>query len=321
MSPRGGEDGTVMAEVDETVGIVITDWGRIDYRAAHARQQQAWSEVRSGGPGQIFLCEHPPVLTLGRLADPGHILASAAELARAGIEVLPVDRGGEVTLHAPGQLVVYLVLDLRRYRADLKWYLHKLEQVAIDFCRDFDILTTRFPGRTGVWLGEKKLVSVGIGVRQWVSFHGLAININTDLRLFELIRPCGLTVAMTSLSAILDRPVEIAAVRPQLTERLGRHFSPARRGPKESLMMTRPDSQPVDLILPELGEGITRATVACWHVQCGDRVAAEDDVVELVTDKATFCVPAGRAGTIRQQCVQPGDEVPVGGRLAEIIPQ
>lgn len=182
--------------------ISVIDLGLIDYGEAYLLQKKAVAEVMAGAPERIFLCEHPAVLTLGRMADERYILASQQELARRGIAVVAIDRGGEVTLHAPGQLVVYPILDLKKYGKDLKQYLYQLEEIAIKFLRLYGISSARNPGKTGVWVGPKKIVSVGVGVKKWVTFHGLGININTDLELFSLINPCGLGVMMTSVEKI-----------------------------------------------------------------------------------------------------------------------
>lgn len=191
----------------------MEDWGLVDYRQAYQRQKAAVEEVLSGGEERLILCEHPAVLTLGRLSDRSHILASDADLARQGVDVIPVDRGGEVTLHAPGQLVIYPILDLRKRKKDLRLYLWKLEHAAIDFLRDFAILADRISGKTGVWVGQQKIVSVGVGAKTWVTFHGLGINVSTDLALFRLIRPCGLDVRMTSITELTGRAVDMAEAK------------------------------------------------------------------------------------------------------------
>ncbi|MCR4336216.1 MAG: lipoyl(octanoyl) transferase LipB [Candidatus Omnitrophica bacterium] len=196
----------------------IRDLGLIDYQAAYTLQKQCVEDVLQGGAQKILLCEHPSVLTLGRLAQEGYILFPKDELARRGVEVHHIDRGGEVTLHSPGQLVVYPILDLRNYQKDLKEYLSKLEQVAIDFLKGFDIVADRNPGKTGVWVGDHKIMSVGVAVKKWVTFHGLALNINTDLNLFSLIKPCGLDVQMVSLEKLLGKKVEMVAVKEKFVQ-------------------------------------------------------------------------------------------------------
>ena len=152
----------------------------------------------------LLLVEHPPVVTLGRGARPSSLPLAPAALQRRGVEVFEVERGGDVTLHAPGQLVGYPILDLRRHREDLHWYLRSLEDVLIQALGGLDIEADRSPGRTGVWTAGRKIASIGIHVKQWVTLHGFALNVTTDLDLFDLIVPCGIPqVVMTSVTAEL----------------------------------------------------------------------------------------------------------------------
>jgi lipoate-protein ligase B len=195
----------------------VKDLGLIDYRQAWALQQEYVEKVvQDRDQGYLLLCEHPPVLTLGRLADRSHILYSENELQERRIAIIPIDRGGEVTLHAPGQLVVYPIFNLESYGKDLHHYLHKLEDAGIDFLTLFGIVGNRISGKTGVWVGDQKVMSIGIGVRKWVSFHGIAMNVNTDLALFRLIRPCGMDVQTTSVSRELNCPVEMADAKEKM---------------------------------------------------------------------------------------------------------
>lgn len=194
------------------------DLGLIEYRKAYALQKEAVGEVIAGGPERILFCEHPAVLTLGRLADERYILTPREELKRRGIRVLSIDRGGEVTLHAPGQMVVYPILDLKRRGKDLHEYLRRLEGAVIEFLKSYDVAAARNPGKTGVWVGRKKIASIGVGVKKWISYHGLAVNINTDLGLFSLIKPCGLDVDMTSLADIKGQAMDFAIARRRFME-------------------------------------------------------------------------------------------------------
>ena len=145
------------------------DLGLIEYRKAYALQKEAVDEVIAGGPERIFFCEHPAVFTLGRLADERYILTPREELKRRGISVLSIDRGGEVTLHAPGQMVVYPILDLKRRGKDLHEYLRRLEGAVIEFLKSYDVAAARNPGKTGVWVGRNKIASMGVGVKKWIS--------------------------------------------------------------------------------------------------------------------------------------------------------
>lgn len=191
----------------------IKDLGLIDYRQAYTLQKELVDDVCQGGSDKLLLCEHPAILTLGRSAHRNNIFMSEKDLKDRGIDILDVDRGGDITLHAPGQLVAYPIINLANFNKDLKVYLNKLEQVAIDLLSEFDIVASRFSGRTGAWIQEKKIASIGIGVRKWVSFHGIGLNINTDLGLFSLIRPCGLNVNMTSLAFEKNRKIEMECVK------------------------------------------------------------------------------------------------------------
>ena len=143
----------------------------------------------------LLLLEHPPVVTLGRTSDAGHLLS------RDGIEVFEIERGGDVTFHGPGQLVGYPIIDLTGHKRDLHWYLRTLEQALIDGLAGLGISATRNPGFTGVWTGNRKIASIGIHVKQWVTWHGFALNVTTDLAQFGRIVPCGIPgVEMTSVA-------------------------------------------------------------------------------------------------------------------------
>lgn len=203
----------------------ITDLGLINYQDAYRIQQDFVERVIAGKEQKLILCEHPPVLTLGRLADEKNFLVSQEMIKQKGVTIQYINRGGDITLHSPGQLVIYPILNLVQYGKDLRAYLHKLEQVAIDLLGGFDIVANRFPGQTGVWVGDNKIVSIGIGVKKWVSFHGLAINVNTQLDLFSLIRPCGLDVKMTSISEIKKEEIDMKIVKDKLLEVFKENFS------------------------------------------------------------------------------------------------
>jgi lipoate-protein ligase B len=210
--------------IQEATACCVKDLGLIDYKQAYVLQKQHVAEVLSGGPQTFLLCEHPAVLTLGRLADEKNMLIDQRELVKQRIDVYHIDRGGDITLHAPGQLVIYPILDLGNFGKDLRRYLHQLEQVAIDLLGGFDIVASRFSGQTGVWAGEKKIASVGIGVRKWIAFHGLAINVNIDLNLFSMIKPCGLDVEMTSIDAMAKGTIQMAEVKGQMIDHFFRNF-------------------------------------------------------------------------------------------------
>lgn len=171
--------------------------GRMEYRAALA-WQRALAHDRIAGRLEhdvLLLLEHDPVVTLGRTTHAAHLLQSE------GIDVVEVERGGDVTFHGPGQLVGYPILDLNGYRSDLHWYLRTLEQALIDALGALAIPAERNPGLTGVWTRGRKIASIGIHVKQWVTWHGFALNVTTDLSAFDRIVPCGIPgVVMTSVA-------------------------------------------------------------------------------------------------------------------------
>lgn len=209
--------------------VQVIDWGLVDYAEAYRRQKEAVQQVIEGSEDRLYLCEHPSVFTMGRLASEEHFLLNQDEILRRGIDILRIDRGGEVTLHSPGQLVVYPIINLAHWQKDVHKYLHELEAVVIDLLKDFDIVATRVNARTGVWIEKRKILSIGVGVKKWVAFHGMALNVKTQLELFQMIRPCGLNVHMTSLEQELRRPINMELVKENLVNCFCAHFGYLRR--------------------------------------------------------------------------------------------
>jgi len=165
--------------------------------------QRALAEDRIAGriPDTLLLLEHPPVITLGRGWKQSSLPMDADALRRRGIEVFEIERGGDVTYHGPGQLVGYPIIDLQQHKPDLHWYLRQLEATLIAALAAFAIPAERNSGYTGVWTGGRKIASIGIHVKQWVTWHGFALNVTTDLSPFSLIVPCGIPdVVMTSVA-------------------------------------------------------------------------------------------------------------------------
>jgi lipoate-protein ligase B len=190
-----------------TESIALVDLGRRPYGEVLELQRLLCRQRVAGEitDDLLLLVEHPPVVTLGRGTRATSLPLPASALVARGLEVFDVERGGDVTLHAPGQLVGYPILDLSGWRRDLHWYLRQLEEVLIRGLDRVGIAAERDPGRTGVWTGGRKIASIGIHVKQWVTFHGFALNVTTDLSLFDFIVPCGLTgVTMTSVAR--ERP-------------------------------------------------------------------------------------------------------------------
>jgi len=184
--------------------------GLIDYDKSYEIQQSTFDDIISGKSGDILIfVEHPPTITLGRNTKPGNVLVSESALAGKSVKVYTINRGGDVTIHCPGQLVIYPIVNLKNTKCDLHWYLRVLEQVIIDLLSEYGITAGRNKGYTGVWVGNKKIASIGVGVRNWVAFHGVGFNINPDLKYFSLINPCGMEAGvMTSMAEILNKPVD-----------------------------------------------------------------------------------------------------------------
>jgi lipoyl(octanoyl) transferase len=164
----------------------------------------------------LILVEHPPVVTRGRGSrEPAHLVASPALLEARGVELFDVERGGDVTFHGPGQLVAYPIFDLARHRLDLHWYLRQIEETIIRSLAPFGIAAERRSGLTGVWTDGRKIASIGVHARQWVTWHGFALNVTTDLSYFDLIIPCGiLGVTMTSVEQELLRRADATCLAP-----------------------------------------------------------------------------------------------------------
>jgi lipoyl(octanoyl) transferase len=198
--------------------IEVVRLGRSEYRACW-KLQRCLQERRAAGDisDVLLLTEHDPVITLGTTANANHLLASAGQLSSEGIDVVSIDRGGDVTYHGPGQLVGYPIFDLTQQRPDLHWYLRQLEDLVIGALAAYGVYASRVEGYTGVWVGEEKICAIGINVRRWVTMHGFALNVNTDLSSFRHIIPCGIFErGVTSLAALLGQRVVMRDVESAL---------------------------------------------------------------------------------------------------------
>ncbi len=183
--------------------LFVVELGVMDYDLAWQAQQRALGGVIRGEiPGDVLLLvEHPPVVTLGRSSKPGHLLASPALLEARGVQLREVERGGDVTIHEPGQLVAYPIVDLKRHRKDLHWYLRQVEGGLMAALAAVGVPAERVAGLTGVWREGRKLASIGVHARDWVTWHGAALNVTNDLATFGYVVPCGIDqVEMTSVA-------------------------------------------------------------------------------------------------------------------------
>jgi lipoate-protein ligase B len=208
----------------------VRDLGRRRYAEALDLQRELRRRRAEGELDHdvLLLTEHPPVVTLGRGTRPTSLPYPAALLERRGVEVFEVERGGDVTFHGPGQLVGYPIVDLSGHRRDLHWYLRRLEDSLISAIERLGVPAGRTPGLTGVWTAGRKIASIGIHVKQWVTLHGFALNVTTDLSWFDLIVPCGIEqVVMTSLAEELlrdDHPALEREARQAVTDAFAEQF-------------------------------------------------------------------------------------------------
>ena len=204
----------------------VLDLGLIDYQKGLSLQQDLLKEIASGKRKSVLtFCEHNPVITLGRSAKKENVLKPDEQLRSLGVEVIHTNRGGDVTLHLPGQLVVYPVFDLRCLGRDIGLFLRNMEKAVIAMLKAYRIKALVKEGSTGVWVEQKKIASIGIAVRNWVSYHGLSLNVNCNLDLFSLIRPCGQDIMMTSMARFLSPDdLNINEVKRRLTNSFRQEF-------------------------------------------------------------------------------------------------
>jgi lipoyl(octanoyl) transferase len=200
--------------------------GRFSYADGLELQARLVAERQAGAiPDTLLLLEHDPVVTLGRNARIENLLASADELRARGFEVFETGRGGDVTYHGPGQVVGYPILDLSPDRRDVHRYVRDLEQVMIGTCADYGLRAGRVAGRTGCWVGDEKIGAIGVRIARWVTSHGFAFNVGSDLAAFSLIVPCGIRDrGVTSLARLLGHDVPLSDVEDSLARQMGAVF-------------------------------------------------------------------------------------------------
>ena len=207
-------------------GFRVLRAGLVGYGEALVLQERLLDQRRCRGEDVLILLRHPPVITLGRGADPGHVLIDPAALAERGVEIFQTGRGGDVTWHGPAQLVGYPIVDLEIVGRDLHRYLRALEDVLIRTLDSFGIAAKRLEGRTGVWVGAEKIASIGVAVRRWIAWHGFALNVGADLSGFAAIVPCGLHgVTPTSVERLLGRAPAVGEIEDEIIRRFGEVFA------------------------------------------------------------------------------------------------
>jgi len=201
--------------------------GLVPYDDGLRLQELAVERLRSGdAPEQLLLLEHPHVFTLGRGADANNILADQDQLQTNSVEVHETGRGGDVTYHGPGQLVGYPIINLKPDRCDVHRYVRDLEEVLIRTIADFGIKGGRIEGLTGVWVGNEKIAAIGVRIARWITSHGFALNVNTDLKFFQMIVPCGITdKGVTSISRLLGYDADLREVAATAAANFGEVFN------------------------------------------------------------------------------------------------
>jgi lipoyl(octanoyl) transferase len=214
---------------------LVVDLGLIGYeRALDLQKRIVTARKLALVPDVLLLCEHPHVITMGRNGRAEHLLASESMLHARNVEFHATNRGGDITYHGPGQIVAYPILNLAEIRRDVGWYVRQLEETMIRTSTEYGITAERREGRTGIWVevtdadgaaNEEKLGAIGVHISRWVTSHGLAYNISTDLSYFDLIVPCGIAgKRATSLKRLLNRKVEMSDAKPRLVQHLGDCF-------------------------------------------------------------------------------------------------
>jgi lipoyl(octanoyl) transferase len=221
----------------------IIDLGLIGYAEALALQKRVVGARKAGAIEDVLLlCQHPHVITQGRNGKREHLLVSEHVLRQKGVEFHATDRGGDITYHGPGQIVGYPILNLGAIRRDVVWYVRTLEEAMIRATAEFGITAERVAGKTGIWVRakntEEKLAAIGVHISRWVTSHGFAYNVSTDLRNFDLIVPCGIADRKaTSLEKLLGRSVEEKEVAPRIAEHLGELLGlEMKEAPKKTLL-------------------------------------------------------------------------------------
>ena len=202
--------------------VQILDLGQKPYKDVWNLQKKMQLKRMNGDIGDVLiLVEHDPVYTLGKNANPDHLLQSRDR----SIDVFNIERGGDITFHGPGQLVGYPILDLSNYKKSVSWYMRSLEQLTIDVLEEFKISANRVEGLTGVWVGDEKIAAQGVRLTKWITMHGFSININTDLSFYDGIIPCGIfNHGVTSMKEILKRTQKMEKVKSLVIDKFNQIF-------------------------------------------------------------------------------------------------
>lgn len=275
----------------------ILDWGLLSFSEAYARQQ-AFREERSFGasPDRLVIVEHPPVVTIGRSGNERDLCLPEAVFRQKGVELHSIDRGGRATYHGPGQLVAYPIIEIMN--RDLHWYVHTLLETVASVLREYGLEPTFKDGNPGIWVAGKKIASIGIAVKKWITYHGVALNVNPDLTAFDWIIPCGHPdEIMTSMENELDQPVDLIEVRRRFIHQFCEHFgypiAPRQRHP-EWLKLPSPRTtvfEEVEQLLDDLRLGTVCQNAHCPNIgECFNRGIATFMILgDRCTRNCRFC--------------------------------
>jgi lipoate-protein ligase B len=209
--------------------LTVHKLGRVNYQKALELQLSLLNKIKRREVGDtLLLLEHPPTFTIGRRGRLEHLLKNQEELKNKGIHFEVVGRGGDITYHGPGQLVGYPILDLSNHKCDIHLFLRNIEEVIINALSDFNINGERKRDHTGVWVRDEKIASIGVGVKKWATYHGFALNVNTDLSYFDMIVPCGIQgIKMTSIKELShnNKDIDMCEVKNNIIEAFSRVFN------------------------------------------------------------------------------------------------
>lgn len=206
--------------------INLIDCGLKDYQSVLAMQEKTVKDLQAGVDGDtVFIVEHPPVITLGARSSANKLLKDRLAIENAGIEIVQIRRGGGTTAHNPGQLVIYPIVNLKKRSLGVSDFVHLLEKIGIELLAELGVNCETKKSLPGLWIGENKIASIGVQVKKWVTCHGIAININNDLSIFDLIVPCGLdNVIMTSVEKELGKKIDVNNAKDVLKKILLNYF-------------------------------------------------------------------------------------------------
>lgn len=231
-----------MANQSTYRNLLYSDLGLIDYKQAWDLQYETFAKrLKSETDDTLFLLQHPHTYTLGKVADKENLLSDDQQLKELGISVYEIDRGGDITYHGPGQIVGYPIIKLSEWKEDTHEYLRALEEVIMKTCDEFGLNPSRNSKYTGVWIGERKIAAIGVRISRWVTMHGFAFNVNTDLSYFGGIIPCGIKDKdVTSLKRELGQEIDFSEVNKKLVSNFAKVFSYSnlKEVPKENYLQT-----------------------------------------------------------------------------------